>query len=669
MNHALWVLILAIGFLLVGVVRAQPDASEMGPMFQRYTQTVRVRFASPAAATSASAAIAELPDGKTWAITARWDDNSPSNIRMAALMNRYGYVGTFYMNGRDRSYWGNAYEYTGPNREIDVNLVAAGQAIGGHGWQHQMLGYSSRNRMWREVLRVRADREASGDTPVNTFAMPYVNWTNPLEGADQVGADIARALLNAGYLHNANANYVRQSGVYQPAANLLPSDGAPVERRFNQYLDSPAIRAANPNISFSMHAPAYNTEAKWERLASQLAEYAGRDDWWYCSQNEYGAYRAEYLLGDVQARVDGDTMTLTVTRLDPRDLNAAVPLTLRLSGVSESDVVAIDADGADIRRNGLLVNLPHAGPAAPTTIGWIPNDRNEQAAMARDIDGDFADIEGRLWRDGNRLRLRLDNGAQPLETVRVTYRLPLAWQDRLQRREVGTIDADGRWDQTVALAAATDDPKFRDGSAAFGAQVDFVRDGQPGRIHLTVAGPDMPTAPSMPKGKFVWIGGIAPAEFSDAFAIAAANSGRGGPVLVGGQELHWQRLDAELDRQLDPEMIYAVSTNWEILHTVSLFRATVESDVEQAVAWTAGQNGCRLFVNGRKVEPSFTLSAGASDVMLVHPGRRARVIGFRLFDPATGDRLTNIEYRAVPLAPAAATPTMDRGRELPDQAH
>lgn len=42
-------------------------------------------------------------DGKTWAFTARWDDNNPNQLNMQKAMASLGLKGTFYLNGSDTS--------------------------------------------------------------------------------------------------------------------------------------------------------------------------------------------------------------------------------------------------------------------------------------------------------------------------------------------------------------------------------------------------------------------------------------------------------------------------------------------------------------------------------------------------------------------------------------
>ena len=292
-------------------VKIDPRAKTMKPYFATYRQTFTIVFKDAASARAAKVKALGLYDGKEWAISCRWDDNSPSDIRMRDLMDKYGFKGTFYMNSRQQGYWGKSYGLVKNNKDVDRMLVASGRhTIGGHGARHPSLGVLSRNRIFEEAMRVRADRESTSDTPICSYSFSNMHWSNALEGV-QISLDIAEALFRAGYYHNANARFLAQTGLQFPACWLLPWDGARMERwvaALKRFQGNESIRRDNPHLSFSMHAPAYGTEQKWNRLEEKFKNYCGRKEWWYCNHSEYAAYRLQFAHTKVETTVEGNRL-------------------------------------------------------------------------------------------------------------------------------------------------------------------------------------------------------------------------------------------------------------------------------------------------------------------------------------------------------------------------
>lgn len=62
------------------------------------------------------------------------------------------------------------------------------------------------------------------------------------------------------------------------------------DRGIEQALKNPRLRS-QPNITMGVHA--WQKGKDWEELEKGFAKYSGNPRWWYCTQNEYAAYRYE----------------------------------------------------------------------------------------------------------------------------------------------------------------------------------------------------------------------------------------------------------------------------------------------------------------------------------------------------------------------------------------
>jgi len=236
-----------------------------------YEQRVEIAFRSAEAAQRAELAALPLFDGKEWAISSRWDDNNPDDVKMRDVLAKHGYKGTFYLNSQET--------YSGPDSAaLEKALLKGDNTIGGHSWTHPFLTYCSRNAMFDQVGRVRVAREASSDSTICSYAFSFCDFANPVEG-DVIRTDIAEVLFRAGYFHAANAVFIRDTESTMLVSHLLPADGmAPIDEPFAEFLADPEAKRTNPNISFDMHVW-YKTPEQWASFEAELDRYGHKPDW------------------------------------------------------------------------------------------------------------------------------------------------------------------------------------------------------------------------------------------------------------------------------------------------------------------------------------------------------------------------------------------------------
>ena len=643
------------------VIEADPEQIRLAeriksivPHFGFYEQTVEIEFGDAASAQQAKVTALPLFNGHEWAVSSRWDDNNLDDLKMRQVLERHGYRGNFYINGPGRGFHGNPYGLTaaGQGSDIHKQLLPGGNAIGAHSWTHPMLAHCSRNRIFEEAMRCRAHLESVADAPVCSYAFSFCNFTNSLDGPG-VHLDIADVLTRCGFHHVANARFARGLDLSLPVSWLLPSDGKPIDATFARLLRNTHAQAGSPNISFDMHVW-YRTPEAWRRFEAQLSKYGRNPKWWYCNQNEYAAYRHQFLLTRMRPQRHGRTLRVVMARPCLRDLNHAVPLTLEVTGPARA--VRAGRAACDVVERSDTATRFHLGhdpsQRLPAKFGWIRNDDNRSEPNDSDRDEDFPALSGLLHKQGNALRLVLRNGARSaLTNVRITYRQPLAWNDGVVVRHVGEI-AEGQYRDSLPMTLARPDYKYRSHVSFHAAQVDFDCNGRAGRLYLTCRAPGLAPDPSYPHQGFLRLGPIPENEFDLARAATLAK-GAGTWVLASGKELTWTRVDPARSASLDVEVIYTTGS-WRPRGPnagVYLLRSTVKSpDAREVAVHYPGHAVPAVFVNGERVEkPTVPLRAGGNRLLLACRCRDGfspanAGVFLRLTRPKGRDRLTDLEF-------------------------
>jgi len=635
-----------------GAVRtAEPFRFEV-PM-ETYTQRVRLGFDSVEHAAEAIISIAPLFGGADWSVSCRWDDNNLSDLKMRDVMEEHGYRGNFYLNRPNPRFTG----------EVAKQLLMGGNAIGGHSMTHPYLSLVSKNHLFWEVAAVRMLWEAATDSPVCSYAFSFCDFRHPVDGR-AVQRDIAESLCRAGYYHIANGWFENTLPTDLEVSPILPSDGAPIAPAAESYLADERHRLLHPHMSFSMHVW-YDTPEKWARFETQLDMYGRRSNWWYCNQNEYAAYRRQYRLGAVRKlRTQGSETVIEVRRPVLRELNDSIPLSLLVNGVPADSLVSAECATARVdigcsADGAALVQLHHDRlERLPAAIGMIQNEDNSGALSSGDVSEDFPGLRALLHFEGGRLIVQGDDGGPgPLEDLTITYRLPLAYRPGVVRHHVGTVARAFR--DEVELAPATTEYKYTAGRAFFAAQLDFVRAGRAGRLHLGCLLPAGPRDPSYPQGGFAVLGPMAETDF-DLAALEARLSRGAAPenlrALAAEHGLSWHPEATGALEMLDPEVV-ATSGSWlnrEERVRYYLLAADVRSDRDREVGLVCdAQALVAAFLDGRRAEGGrCRLRAGVNRLLIVarQSGRRfqARNAGLflRLVDVASGERAKGLRFQS-----------------------
>jgi peptidoglycan/xylan/chitin deacetylase (PgdA/CDA1 family) len=609
--------------MLLALVLAQQLPGDP-PYTELTEQKLRIRFRDDASAAKGWLEILPLYGGAEWAISSRWDDNIYTDLKMRDVLEKHGYRGTFYLNGRDIPYYGPTYDLVDQKEQatIDRRLLAGGNTIGGHSWTHAYVPYCNRRRIFEEILRVRIDREASSDTPVTSYAFSFTSKRNDLEGTASRW-DIVDAVRRSGYIHVANGAFNEKLDTGLSISWLLPHDGRPIDEAFEKLLADPGRHRQDPNISFNMHVW-YTTPGAWEKFEGQLAKYGRRPGWWYCNQNQYAAYRRQFRYSTLKTTQRGATYDTTLRRPSLLDLGDPIPLTLIVRGAPADAVLSADIDGVPAVVEAGRINVPPTSQL-PTKIGWIDGEGT---------DPDFPKLRAALQKDGDMLQLSiLNDGDAPLENVRLLYRLPLEWKEGVVTKHLGSIPR-GRFIDRLALKVDQTDAKYTSGTAFYAAQIDWAG----GRLHVTARSSDPKLDPSYPRDRFLVAGPIADADFK----------------IDQTAGLAWREIDPAKSDFLDVEVV-PTSLAWRFGGTDPIwYLATsfVDSEEERKAGVVIDRGSVKaLYVNGERVDgTSLTLRKGENRILLaskIADKFRPENAGafFRLTDE-NGRRLTTVRYRS-----------------------
>jgi len=604
-----------------------------------YEQTVEVTFKDAGAAEKATVRMAPLFDGRQWAVSSRWDDNSDVSLVVRNVLEEHAHKGTFYLNSWQQAWLSSAKPEvrigTGARgfRDIGKQLLKGGNSIGGHTLTHPMLTFCSRNRIFEEMARVRIEWEAITNSRVLSHAFSFCNcgfWGNTGFIKDPVGADIAHILERAGYYHVATQHFHASRDIIR--SPFMPHDGADIDGFVQAALGSEDFKAKHPNLTHAMHAWAYADPRQRKKFEGQLDKYGHNTDWWYCNQNEYAAYRYQYRHTKlVPLPRAGRVVRLRVERPMVLDLNDPTPLTFQIAGVSEQEVVSVQCATAECvksdRPSGAYrFHLPHdRDQTLPQKIGLIANNDNRATLADGDQDPDFPGLRALLHFNEGKLRVVLDNRTDsPVTNTHITYRLPLAWNEGVVRRRVADVGAGSRSEDTLVPTRRSDDYKYNAGNGFFVAQVDFRLDTQPGRLHLSCHLASPPRDPSYPQGGFVRLGPLDKGQVDLeelAAALAVQDKAAGAlTALAMKTRIRWEgNDDPTIFPYLSPEIIRTTGGWGPVSHQFWLLWASVESaDAREVTLMLDGPRTVdRVFVNGHDLAGQRTAKLVRGTNMLV----------------------------------------------------
>ncbi len=569
--------------------------------------------------------ILPLYQGAKWALTSRWDDNSTdADATMAKVLEKYGYKGTFYLN------------WSGIGEALERSLIRRGHAMGSHSINHPGLTECTYNKILEELLKSRIDIETRTDFSVNSFAFPGNSFSDA--SRPEIQWDIYRLIVRAGYVQVAWSATLPEMMKDISGDLELPGDGHPLEPWFSEVAGNEALRQREPNMSFCTHAWAYASGNKWSLLESQLKTYAGKKDYWYCTQADYGAYRYQYRRSRIK-NVFRTAKGLSFILVRPALVDAGrnVPLTLKVTGsdLTRSDITVDGKKLSADRRSSdtAIISVPFpAGEKLPEKIDAV----YVEAGPVVSKKFPFLSAALGLEDEEKNLRLTLTNSGSPITNVKVTYRLPFAAAPGMAGREVAEIAKDKLLADTVNLTWPDRSLRLLDGRGMFAAQVDFKHESRQNRLYVVRYKAMKPSdsTKNYPQGNFAVLGPIPEEEATngDLFGKIAAHP-TASFTLAGGKTFSWQ-----------PIPIGAGITSDYVGAAASSFASCLINSPEKQEVIIKCPGQWRIWLNSKTIESDrrVILEKGDNWVLVMAKG------GFwwQVISPKTGKRIGNLTYTA-----------------------
>jgi predicted amidohydrolase len=634
--------------------------------FETYTQFFTVSFDDADACSNTEISIEPIFNGHSRAVSCRWDDNVEHDLPVKELLDEHGVKATWYLNSNTIFYL-NDQDFV----PTAAKLLENGHSIGGHGYSHPYIAYTNRNRMFLEAAKLRIEWESNLDTLLNSWAFSFINYRNPLEGPVSQ-KDIIKVLERAGFYHLS----VFKTFDDQQSSDMIISIIMPPENQsFDEFkkavdwaMNSEDIAKEYGCVSHSMHAW-YDTPAVeygLDELEKRVEYLNSFPDLWHCNQNQYAAYRYQYLNSQIEVvSRENKSLVFKLTRPNIIQLNNVAPLTVAVKTAMQGSVKSIKADEAAIypsrAKNGrVLFNLPHtSGQRLPVLIGRIENPANRSSIRPEDQDPDFPGLKGILFFTGRRLTLRLENGTdKSLKDIKAIYRMPLAYKDGVAVKSLKDTAANLSLTDSYVPDLQTDDKKYTGGEQYFAAQLDFLHGEIPCRLYLTCSY-EQPFDDTFPRDGFIKTQPIRPEAFNlDALAETLINRGGYPPAeiqLLNLPSAQWQCGQSQApvpDYHFDPEVIPTQADWYASYSPVHVLYSQIDSEKDQwarAVFDTGSVQA--LFINGVRVEGfGVKLRQGLNHFVIVHSHENFTGSGehagcfMRLEDAEAGDRLQNIRF-------------------------
>lgn len=438
--------------------------------FREYQQKFTLSFPSEQDAQKAELKAKPLPADYKLAYSSRWDDSEPKHLDTHEVMVRNNIKGTFFLGDLN---WLNG--VLNKNPDYIKKLMEGGNSIGLHTLTHPFLTAKNPYEQFREYMRDRIELEVKSQSPVNSQVLPFCNWWAP---EPFIPLSIGWAMRATGVISSPDVMYPnRENELGYPAKSfaqsrfVAPGDRNPDLAKFNREmkwaLGNEKALAIQPSVSMAMHS--WHTPEGLINLDCAYAMVANNPEWWYCNQNEYGAYRYETQNTAIAKKVDGKNAEFTVTRMEPFELGASVPLWFSVNGAK-----AVSANGAKLVNGS--VELPHAdGRKLPDVYACADKNGKSRIPFVSLV---FTHPEEKVWK----AELKTLDG-KPVEQLAFSFRFPSQWSKEVIRKDLGSQNSVS---VTVAQEAKKNDLYYRYGKPYYALQADFMRDGKRYRLYADI---------------------------------------------------------------------------------------------------------------------------------------------------------------------------------------
>ncbi len=453
-----------------------PQVKAENPLHLReYTRKLVLSFRTEKDAENAELRPRALPANYKTAFSSRWDDSVPAHLKTCKIMRKHGMKGTFFLNStlpsRSKDYLDTIMQ---ENKDYIKLLLQSGCSVGLHTVSHPHLPRLKSNRHFYEYMKNRIILETVSQSPVNSQVLPYCDW----KAADKkIPHSIGWAMRAAGVLSSPDLLYPDMekhlgypAGTLAQSKPLMPGDRNPDPEKFRLQMQGTLAdqRSLSRHPSFSIGIHSLHTPEGLVSLDKIYASAAGNPEWWYCNQNEYGAYRYEAQNTVIAKKVNGRNAEFSITRIEPFELGANVPLWLEVAGALPEA-----ASGGVL--HGTAVELPHdSNRRLPDIYGYAG--RSGQSADIPFVKMALVRTGGKTWE----VKWDTLSGELP-DKVCFTFRFPAGWARETIRKDI--IPAAPSFTAEASQPAEPADDFYRQDAPYYAVQADFMLGGKHYRLY------------------------------------------------------------------------------------------------------------------------------------------------------------------------------------------
>ncbi len=237
-----------------------------------------------------------FPGGKFKAVTLSYDDGVCADIRLAALLDRYGMKGTFNINSGFFGYKGKM-----TREEIREHILDKGHEIAVHGENHIAPGVARMPEVIADVLNCRRTLEEMFDSIVRGMAYPDTGIRKMHNGNDY--QTIRSCLKELGIVYSRtlgrdNDSFDLPEDLFEwiPTAHHKNPVLMEYVRNFTE-LKEESTRSSRryPRLFYLWgHSYEFDNDKNWDVIEHFCAEISGKEDTWYATNMEICEYMNAY---------------------------------------------------------------------------------------------------------------------------------------------------------------------------------------------------------------------------------------------------------------------------------------------------------------------------------------------------------------------------------------
>ena len=239
-------------------------------------------------------------------------------------------------------------------------------------------------------------------------------------------------------------------------------------------------------------------------MKNLIKEYAGRDDFWYCTQTEFAAYRLSAKNTQIMTN-NSKVGTFSITRPVIDCTGDDVSLSLAIAG-KKPNKITLDGQNLDVSElsNELwLVNLPYTqNQVMPKHIEWLDFNEQQSDQLLESVENPGLSYGLKQTSSGD-YEVTVSNKTKfTIPTVNLILRKPLFYTEGLDQGQITQLRPGEVKTLTFNPGGIRDGIRYRQGKSIVAAELSITVEYVPSRVYLTLEIND-PKAHDIQKEKMI----------------------------------------------------------------------------------------------------------------------------------------------------------------------